>query len=513
LVAITTQDECSGSDGSVIETITDSTGGNAGGLIGLGTGNSNTSPEDEGEVGSEVDLEAGDSCTDTPIDTVIEVNGTQYRCSAHGWRTYSSRRWVEELKVDETPICGYTTGQTDSVNGSCPNNGNLIYESVCESTNGCYCPGLERYISENDECIYYGEDHSSGDPVITTNGQFEYEALLAISENESCPSGQDCWCESSPSDTLSSGDVCAEDTSSEDSDPATPTPSPVETPPSGTPEPTGTPTPESYLRGLFRDIFAQSSITISPQNGVFSVEASGIYCTQYSGEKYCFDLHEGGENRLYIDANNSNSFDKGDIDLGEDTVKLSLSLEVKSTSIHISKGFNLVSFDLVSSDIGTTAKEWLSYLNDRHDDAFYSIAKFDGGKWVVIENRDGETYGTDDFQIVPGQGYLLKSKYDMVLDFVGKAILDPVPVDLRQGWNLIGIQGGDTAYTAESLIDDVNSVDGLVSDNVTRWDTSVSRYIGLQKETSAVYGIDFPLSSLEGYFVRVKEGSGVWTPQ
>jgi hypothetical protein len=261
-------------------------------------------------------------------------------------------------------------------------------------------------------------------------------------------------------------------------------------------------------------VLAQTSVKVSPSEGIFSIEDEGIYCTDYNSEKYCFNISEKGEKFLYIDADGNEKFDEGvDVNIADDTLDLTLTMESTSAKWSLKQGYNFVSFNFVNTSIGTTAKQWLEYLNSRYNDNFYSIAKFESGKWSVVENRDGKTYGTDNFQIMPGVGYLLKSKHDVILSLGGKVVIDSVPVNLQPGWNLISIHGNSSAYTAESLIDDVNEMSGLVSDNVTRWDTSVSRYVGLQKETGAVYGIDFPLSSLDAYFVRVTEGFGVWTPQ
>ena len=80
------------------------------------------------------------------------------------------------------------------------------------------------------------------------------------------------------------------------------------------------------------------------------------------------------------------------------------------------------------------------------------------------------------------------------------------------GWHLIGVNGSSRSFTALSVIDSMNELEGLTVDNVTQWDHDSSRYEGLQKESGEVYGFDFPIEDKIGYFVRVAEGSGVWTP-
>ncbi len=265
--------------------------------------------------------------------------------------------------------------------------------------------------------------------------------------------------------------------------------------------------------GNMSSIYAQSSISISPSNSMYAVEDSGIYCTTYKSEKYCFEVGSEGDQTLYIDANNNGTFDSGDVNIGDDAVKLSVSLEAKTSNMELTEGINFISFNFVNAQLGTTASEYLKNLNEVYGNAIYSIAKFESGKWVVVGNRDGESYGSDDFQIIPGKGYALKVKHDMLVNLSGKAIIEPVPVSLNAGWNLIAVHGGKKVYTAESLIDDINSVSGITANNVTKWDTSKGRYDGLQKESTVVYGFDYPISKLGAYFVRVDSGSGTWKPK
>ena len=82
-----------------------------------------------------------------------------------------------------------------------------------------------------------------------------------------------------------------------------------------------------------------------------------------------------------------------------------------------------------------------------------------------------------------------------------------------EGWNLIGVHGSDTSYTASSLIDSIDANELLDADNVSEWSAGLSRYSGLQKEDGEEYGFDFPIDDHIGYFVRIVEGSGIWQPE
>jgi hypothetical protein len=373
------------------------------------------------------------------------------------------------------------------VEGGCFLNGRYITNRCQDGGNGISAVSAEVPCpSGSSTCVCADGSTGYGSCIISDVESVAGEVGTHLEDGEDCPDGQVCYCEGGEHELLTNGDLCEVESS-------------IIKPGS--------------LPSFLRDVSAQSSIMISPDKGVFAIEQSGIYCTTYEGEEYCFNISTTGDKFLYIDSNSNRKFDSGDINISSGSEELSIGLELKTNRMNLKEGFNLVSFDFVSADMGTTAKEWLTFLNKKHNNAFYSLAKFESGKWVVVSSKEGEIYGANDFQIVPGVGYLLKSRYDLSLNLSGKAVLDSVPLKLETGWNLIGINGAENSYTAESLIDDINSVNGVVSDNVTRWDTSVSRYLGLQKDASAVYGIDFPLTSSSAYFVRVTEGSGVWTPQ
>jgi hypothetical protein len=116
--------------------------------------------------------------------------------------------------------------------------------------------------------------------------------------------------------------------------------------------------------------------------------------------------------------------------------------------------------------------------------------------------------------VVPGRGYVVRSYVDKEVVLDGYILSEPAQVGFdTPGWYLIGVNGGSTDYTASSLIDSIGEIEGLTADNVTQWKTANSRYEGLQKENNEVYGFDFPIEDKIGYFVRIAEGGGVWTPE
>jgi hypothetical protein len=289
----------------------------------------------------------------------------------------------------------------------------------------------------------------------------------------------------------------------------------------------------SYTDSLINDVAAGASsdterVQFLPEEGKYYIEEDGVYRFRYEEEEYEAYLDEGVDTvSIYIDENDNGSYDEGvDRVIAEDPVELNIRKSSDMFTYDIRSGFNFVSFPFIpdSESAGVddinSAASFLSYLNDEYDDAFYHIAKFDSGWKPVGENI--EAYSSTDFQISPGEGYLLRAKRDLTLALAGKKVIydsddDSAPIHFDPGWNLIGLYGtGVKDYTADSLIDGIGRYEevSLTADNVTRWESDRTQYLGYQKELvegqENIYGFDFPLDKQTAYFVRVIEGSGLW---
>ena len=166
------------------------------------------------------------------------------------------------------------------------------------------------------------------------------------------------------------------------------------------------------------------------------------------------------------------------------------------------------------------ASDLLTYLNNIYGDAFYSISKYDSGKWVIVGSNGG-TYDQNDFQLIPGQGYVLKAKTDIYITLYGnevtyEASTDSAPIRFMPGWNLVGLYGTNVkSYTAESILKDITNYEPIdfTAVNVSRWEESRALYEALQRDTdSTVYGLDFPIELKRSYFIKVTDGEGNWEP-
>jgi len=269
-----------------------------------------------------------------------------------------------------------------------------------------------------------------------------------------------------------------------------------------------------------------SQYVIDQKTGMFVNLPQGEYIFEYEGQQYYFEVTDPyGNKRVFIDKGLDGKYDEGTDILVSDLASIVQvePIELRYTYV-LKQGFNFVSFPfLVSNQEYRTAAGLLKRLNDVYKDTIYSIAKYDGSWKVVGQNE--ELYSANDFQLLPGQGYVIKAKDDVTIDIWGKPIKydndsPNAPVALFKGWNLVGLYGtGIKQYTAKTLLEDINKYEKVdfSADNVSKWDNELQRYEGFQiadkNGVPTEYGFDYLINLLNSYFVRVQDGEGNWQPE
>ena len=249
---------------------------------------------------------------------------------------------------------------------------------------------------------------------------------------------------------------------------------------------------------------------------------------EYKGEIYSIEVNtmgEGIQTLLYFDENKNGIFDEGvDINLSENSSLLNIAPVELAYAYHLEQGFNFVSLPFLLELDGspTTAAMLLQYLNQKFENSIYSIAKYNSS-WEIV-GQNVEIYSANDFQLLPGQGYVIKAKKDLDITLKGQPVTfesttDEAPVTFFPGWNLIGVYGTKAkVYTAKTLLQDINSFEEIdfTADIVNGWDQDAQSYEGFVLENTngieSEYGFDFPINTLKSYFVRVADGKGNWQP-
>jgi hypothetical protein len=267
-----------------------------------------------------------------------------------------------------------------------------------------------------------------------------------------------------------------------------------------------------------------SEYVIDPISGMVSGINPGSYIIEYEGEFYAFtirdyNLSEGGEVEIYLDKNDNGEYDEGvDIKVSDIASKIKILTLSKTYNYELKKGFNFVTFPfLIKNEDSQSAASLLRNLNEIYGNSLFSISKYEGGRWKIV-GQNTVVYGNNDFQLLPGEGYVIKAKEEITVSVIGQPVkyettADSAPVTLFEGWNLIGLYGtGVKTYTAKTMIADINAAN-FTADNVSKWEKEKQSYEGFQFSEGQEYGFDFPINSLEAVFVRVLEGRGNWQPK
>ena len=281
------------------------------------------------------------------------------------------------------------------------------------------------------------------------------------------------------------------------------------------------PSSTNLLNSLVKGAYAQESDSLS--NSYYYLPEYGFYTISMSGVNVVEDAYdsENTVNLFYVEVNGEDGLQMpADIDnpqVGDDLVLKSSSLEIKyaqtseEKTLNLKAGINIISFEdilaLSEDDQAATASDLITWAKKQGVD-MQVVTHFNDGKWsggVHCEDENKDNCTGNDFSLIPGEGYLVIMGEDANLTVPVYGLQSSIPIAFSQGWNLVGIHGYSKAFTARTLIDSVNSIDGLTADNVSWWPTSKSKYEGLQVTDGTAYGLDFSLSSSNGYFVRINE--------
>lgn len=191
------------------------------------------------------------------------------------------------------------------------------------------------------------------------------------------------------------------------------------------------------------------------------------------------------------------------------------SLKTESSPSSFSKslgaGVNLISIPTVMEGSGTSnvgsAKKLIELLESQGVE-MSTIATYRNKFHVLGKSSDG--YIGEDFQITPFDGLFLITKSVDSMSANGFKVKGAMQISLKSGWNFIPIINTDEELDADSVLTSINQLEGVTADIITRWGSGTySNYsiIGSDK-----FGSNFTIDNTSSYWVRVVEGSGVFTP-
>jgi len=261
---------------------------------------------------------------------------------------------------------------------------------------------------------------------------------------------------------------------------------------------------------MAEEINSSSYALFLPEYGMYSFEIGNYtVSTQVADGKtvYLFYIESNGKDGFQIPADLNNPTSEEDIVLNSSASKITYNQKSTAQEYEIKKGINIVSFDFVplSSDLKAYSAQNLIDQALRGNVEIKYISTFEGGRWSSGYSCSGKICTGENFSMVPGKGYLIFTNQAGKVTIPGYNLTSSVPVAFSAGWNLVGVHGYTTAYTARSFIDSINTIEGLTANNVSWWPTSKSKYEGVEVDNGTQYGLDFSISPNNGYFVRISK--------
>ncbi len=256
---------------------------------------------------------------------------------------------------------------------------------------------------------------------------------------------------------------------------------------------------EQSLNNNSKNIIDSLSTPIYAESNV--VETAGEYLVYIDDGikqeiKYAV-LHPGNKITVFYDLNKDRK--KQDNEPIAEEISVKIEKIVNFMDFYISNGWNSIAFpmyliDSVGNEI-TTAQQFLEYAQSKGLN-ISQMAKFQDGIWQIAIRR-GKDQIANDFNLIPGEGYFIRSFESYEFKLKGYFYNEPVSIDLMNGWNLISINNpSKNNYSSEELIKSLNNSDAKV-DIVTKWENG--KYYNYIEKDSEVYGTPFTIYPTKGY--------------
>ena len=211
---------------------------------------------------------------------------------------------------------------------------------------------------------------------------------------------------------------------------------------------------------------------------------------------------DNGTLKFYTDSNQNGVKDDSEPYI-TDPIQVKLEKVQDNVTYKLVPGWNLISLNLVMKNI-TKASELLNQISAQ-DGYAVNISAYRAGQWITYTQRMGIALGKD-FNLVPGEGYFVKSVKTSNLILDGKLVEMNTPIYISTGWNLIGLR--TDLENASSLLKEMNKSANINVDTLTRYQSG--RYDNVVLDGATVYGTDYNLEKESGYFLRAKKGGASW---
>ncbi len=172
---------------------------------------------------------------------------------------------------------------------------------------------------------------------------------------------------------------------------------------------------------------------------------------------------------------------------GEDGAKAEGEILVGRSDIALNPGWNLVSLDRHSENVAI--EEILGYIMDE----IICVYSFENGTWLRFDPANPQSSELDSMQ--EGKGYWIETAQAAVLTVFGTKAVGPV--DLVEGWNLVGYNGDAEMSVSQALV----SVEGCV---LSAWTMRKDTWLSHHPETPGFDSLQ-SMSPKEGYWIEANQ--------
>jgi hypothetical protein len=165
-------------------------------------------------------------------------------------------------------------------------------------------------------------------------------------------------------------------------------------------------------------------------------------------------------------------------------------------NLRLLEGWNLITLNVTPAN-GLKAADLAQMINEQGG-LTGVVSRFADGRWQsYLPVQGGPNLDQNNFEITPGAAYFVQNLHPSRFKFSGQPLTQPIKLDLRPGWNAIGLPltANCLDCTGQKFLAISNQLSAISDFNSGLWQT-VAR-AGDQK-----YGLDFPLAAERGYFLK-----------
>jgi hypothetical protein len=241
----------------------------------------------------------------------------------------------------------------------------------------------------------------------------------------------------------------------------------------------------------------------------FNIEESGRYVVFQDGDRVTETEivveDDAVEVRLFEDTNGNGIKDEGE-NFIENYSEISISREASVKEYLIDSGWNLINLPLIDTRVDNpirTAADLITHWNEQSAEITH-IARYRGGQFDIYSLREDGTSFDTNFDIIPGEAlFVLNTTSQVRLTFSGNEFEESVPVQLSNGWNLVGIVAPNTDYDSEGVLNALSD-QGFDASTISQFENGL--YESVISDEDVIFGNNFNVIDKRGYFIRVESG-------